>query len=202
MGTRGLMAFAHNGEVKGMYNHFDSYPSGLGEDLVQFILKQDGNFDEAKELFKNLVAVDEEVPPTEDQKLALLRYYDPKVSTGRTDEWYSLLRETQGNPEATLKAGFYVDGKEFAKDSLFCEWGYVIDFDREVLEVYRGFQNDPHNEGRFAQPEPGYVSPGYGEGPTNYYTIRLFTEISFSKLEKKETMSAIEKTVYEEDDED
>lgn len=201
MGTRGLMAFAYDGEVKGMYNHFDSYPQGLGEDLVNFILSKSGDFDEVKDLFKNLVAVDEEQAPTEDQKLALLRYYDPKVSTGSTDEWYALLRETQGNPEATLKAGFYVDGLEFAKDSLFCEWGYVIDLDREVLEVYRGFQTGSHTEGRFAQPEPGYVSPGYAEeGPTNYYTIRLFKEIPFSELEKNSTMNAIELEAYPDED--
>jgi hypothetical protein len=28
---------------------------------------------------------------------------------------------------------------EFAADSLFCEWAYVIDLDKDVFEVYRGF---------------------------------------------------------------
>src|SRR5690606_27282651 len=39
---------------------------------------------------------------------------------------------------------------EFASDSLFCEFAYVVDLDNDVLEVYQGFQKKPHNRGRFA----------------------------------------------------
>lgn len=43
---------------------------------------------------------------------------------------------------------------EFAKDSLFCEWAYVVDLDADTLEVYRGFQEAPHTDGRWASEEP------------------------------------------------
>ena len=32
---------------------------------------------------------------------------------------------------------------EFAEDSLYCEYCYVIDLDKETFEVYKGFNRDP-----------------------------------------------------------
>lgn len=185
MGTRGLLAFAHDGEIKGAYNHFDSYPSGLGADVAKYVhqlvrLGGDEGLESAKAKFKALVAVDEDEKPTEDQKLALLRYYSPRVSTGSADEWYALLRDTQGDPQAFLDAGFYIDGIGFAQDSLFCEWGYVIDLDRKVVEIYKGFQNAPHAVGRFATGDEK-VEPGYA-GAALYYPIRLVHTVDFTTL--------------------
>jgi hypothetical protein len=53
-----------------------------------------------------------------------------------------------------LRAGVIEDAGQFPLDSLFAEWGYVVDFDAEVFEVYRGFQDAPHDKGRFAAREP------------------------------------------------
>lgn len=38
MGTRGLVGFIILGRKRGFYNHFDSYPEGLGEDIVRFFM--------------------------------------------------------------------------------------------------------------------------------------------------------------------
>lgn len=38
MGTRGLVGFIIKGVRKGAYNHYDSYPAGLGNDIIRFIL--------------------------------------------------------------------------------------------------------------------------------------------------------------------
>jgi hypothetical protein len=44
-----------------------------------------------------------------------------------------------------------IDNYSFAKDSLFCEWTYVVDLDSEELEVYRGFNKSSVPAGeRFA----------------------------------------------------
>lgn len=37
MGTRGLLGHIIRGKKKATYNHFDSYPSGLGMDIVGFV---------------------------------------------------------------------------------------------------------------------------------------------------------------------
>jgi hypothetical protein len=57
------------------------------------------------------------------------------------------------------------DGIDFIKDSLFCEWGYVINLDDEVLEVYRGFQTEPHKN--------RYTDYVYESGGETYYPCKL-----------------------------
>lgn len=37
MGTRGVIGFYKNGKEKVGYNHYDSYPTGLGADLVRYL---------------------------------------------------------------------------------------------------------------------------------------------------------------------
>jgi hypothetical protein len=38
MGTRGIIGFIQKVVYRGAYNHFDSYPSGLGDAIIKFIL--------------------------------------------------------------------------------------------------------------------------------------------------------------------
>jgi hypothetical protein len=38
MGTHGLLAFVINGRTVGFYNHHDAYPTGLGHEIIKFIL--------------------------------------------------------------------------------------------------------------------------------------------------------------------
>jgi hypothetical protein len=38
MGTRGLLGLIIQGQRHGAYNHSDSYPSGLGLEIVKFLL--------------------------------------------------------------------------------------------------------------------------------------------------------------------
>lgn len=37
---------------------------------------------------------------------------------------------------------FIRDYSEFAADSLFCEWAYVIDLQKGTFEVYKGFNEE------------------------------------------------------------
>lgn len=39
MGTSGLFGFVYNGKYYVVYNHYDSYPDGLGQDIINEIKK-------------------------------------------------------------------------------------------------------------------------------------------------------------------
>jgi hypothetical protein len=192
------MAFAHNGEIKAMYNHWDSYPTGLGEVMVKWMLAQDGDFSDAIEKFDRLTAVDENAEPTEDQKLALVRYLNLSVGSRTDSDWYNLLRDTQGNPVGALEAGFFADYFKFGEDSLFCEYGYVVDLDRKVLEVYKGFQTAPHEEGRWAGGASRTVD--FGSRDT-YHPIKLIEEFTLPDLiQNPDVMEILEAKLDSEED--
>lgn len=148
MGTRGFIGFVINGQEKITYNHWDSYPAGLGADVLSFLHNSD--LDVVRQQAADLRVVGPDSNPTEEDVERLKGYADTGVSTGKLQEWYVLLRQTQGNPALILEAGVIEDASEFPLDSLFAEWGYIIDFDANVFEVYKGFQHGPHDKGRFA----------------------------------------------------
>lgn len=149
MGTRGFITFAVNGKNKTAYNQFDSYPSGVGLTVLNWLRTVDPA--QMREQAAALRVVDSQSKPTRSDIKRLAAYTDLGVSNQSTDDWYCLLRQTQGNPAKMLEAGVIEDASGFPADSLFAEYGYVIDLDGDGLfEVYEGFQKSPHSKGRFA----------------------------------------------------
>jgi hypothetical protein len=149
MGTRGFVGFVADDEEKISYNQFDSYPTGLGASVMLWAERVD--LAAARKEAEALRVVTDTEPPTKADIRRLRPYMDD--STADPPDWYALLRGTQGNPEAILACGYIEDASEFPMDSLFAEWGYMVNFDTGQLEIYRGFQEKPHHGGRFADRE-------------------------------------------------
>lgn len=173
MGTRGALTFVVDGVEKTGYNHFDSYPSGLGKNVLEWLRHPAWDIDVARGAVRKLRMVSEDDEPTAAERAQYAVHADPGVSTGR--DWYSLLRETQGNPRAILGAGVMIDSKSFPLDSLFCEWVYVVDLDNETFEIYQGFQQSKPNAGRWKDAE------GTMDG---YYPVNLLTSWTIKEARK------------------
>lgn len=157
MGTRGLMGFVADGELKVQYNQFDSYPEGWLSLRVLPWLHEILSTPEGENKAKNLVRVLEQVPDE--------------------DPFYWNLRDNQGDPEATLASGQICGNPDFAQDSLFCEWVHIINFDTRQVETYGGFQTTPHDEGRFAG--DNFYEAYSGK---RYYPVRPVFTHSFDTL--------------------
>lgn len=182
MSTRGFFTFVAGGVEKTAYQHHDSYPDGFGLVVLDFLraaLPQElpeAFHDAARELEARVRAirvVTKKDTVTADDVVHLAPWTDTSVSRplspGELPDWYQLLRGTQFNVAAILEAGVIEDASEFPQDSLFAEWGYVVDLDEGLLEVYKGFQHHPHRDGRFATREP---AKRFGGGDI-YYPVRL-----------------------------
>jgi hypothetical protein len=177
MGTRGLLGIVIDGQLKAWYNHYDSYPSGLGQAVSSAIGEiLSGPRKKAKwlRLARELVSVpleDSERPCSEilaeTQWAKTRKTLEKRLDAEKKREkkpWESKSKAiepdsatvqqavsgTTGNLLAALANGVTLDEAGFAADGLFCEWGYVVNFDDEKLEVYRGFYKTPHACGRFA----------------------------------------------------
>lgn len=182
MGTRGTCGFRLDGKDYLSYNHSDSYPSGLGETIDRDVraLMRKGGIKGMKEAVRKLKMVDDrgEVSESEIQTLAKhgINPSECGQSPGKSLTWYSLIRDLQGELKKTLEVGYMVDYSGFMLDSLFCEWGYIVNLDDETLEVYKGFQESKHDKGRYATDKPN-------DG--GYYPCALVKTFKLSKLPVK-----------------
>lgn len=140
MSTRGVVGFVADGVWKVTYNHGDSYPEWLGMRVLEFC-KSITDWDKVKENVRKVVLVDSRSVASEELQKRYTKFCNLGVSLQKADEWYCLLREAQGEKGlyaiANGELEHMIDSHEFMADSLFCEWGYVVDLDKMVLRVYK-----------------------------------------------------------------
>lgn len=220
MGTRGALGFVLAGNEKITYNQYDSYPDGLGEDVLSWLRAALGLPVDVRDILAaEEVGTPEKVNPESEARLRrqverlakvpdreptgsdreqLAEFTDRDVSTG--EDWYALLRRTQGEPERLLRAGLYEDASEFPLDSLFCEWAYVVDLDTRQFEVYRGFQVAPPTAGRWVGKQAATPAQDWQSGGV-YYPVALIHAWSFDELPAPE-VGALAGATYEPGEED
>ena len=140
MGTRGLFGFHFRGKYYVVYNHWDSYPSGLGYIIVKELQEaiRSGKLEEWIRLLEQLKVVDPQVPPTPEDIQTLRSFTDLGVSTQSTSDWYCLLRGCQGSLEQVLRSRYLLNATD--PDGIPCweEYAYVINLDTKQLEYYVG----------------------------------------------------------------
>lgn len=180
MGTRSLTVVVHNSEVKfAQYGQFDGYPESLGATLLHFISKTSNvealksvlpkmrlwNENDQKQELEFLQSIDcENSWMDKGQKLQYQKRYPLRFL-----EVYGKLKEGK-LLELLLKFNrleeiVTTDSYEFAKDSLYCDWAYIIDFDKNAFEVYKGFNTSGITEqDRFF--------PLYEQG-NDYYPVKI-----------------------------
>lgn len=181
MGTRGAYGFRIDGVDKVTYNHSDSYPSGLGKDIADFCVETKGI--DLKPFARGIRMVNEVTPPTPDEIRKYHEFLNDQVGECTDKDWYCLLRQTQGDLQPYLDGlDVMIDSKGFLKDSLFCEWAYIINLDDGVLEIYEGFNKQAGGAGRYAGGEPD----------NGYYGVKLLYTWPLAEIEKLD-MNVMEK---------
>src|SRR2546429_6341285 len=139
MGTRNLTAVIHNGEyVIAQYGQWDGYPEGQGNIARKFLREK---FDRSAfiERLKEVRWITQE---------EMEAGYKAAGHDGKSD-WLTDTVSQRFNaafPYLTRDHGAKIleliqnstgpvllkDSHDFARDSLFCEWAYVIDLDRNT----------------------------------------------------------------------
>jgi hypothetical protein len=122
-----------------MYNHFDSYPSGLGAKLIEQIRTaiQNGTFPDWVSKVEQLqvIDLDGDRKPTPCEITKLAPYTNLSVSQQSVDDWYCLLRGTQGDLAKILNSGFvFYDSLDFV--NMGVEYIYVVNIDSCEFEIH------------------------------------------------------------------
>lgn len=196
MGTRNLTAVYVDGVYKiAQYGQWDGYPEGEGMTCLNFAKKVLTN-KIGREAFAEKVRAcswitDEEVA----RRNALIRSGQVK---NWQQVWPELSRDTCSDIlelVAESENGLMLQNDiEFAADSLFCEWAWVIDLDAGTFEGYRGF-----NQSRELTEEDRFYFLREKE-ENGYMAITLAAKWSLDELpEKDDFLAAFNEK--EEDDE-
>lgn len=176
MGTRGLTAVIKDAKpVIAQYGQWDHYPSGQGAIILEFLRKETNR----KKLLKQLPKLHFLTP----EEAAAV---DAESNWPKKYPWLS--RDAGGKILEYVAKGHVSNGLvsewEFAADSLFCEWAYVVDFDKGTFEIYRGFQKEPPPKGeRFA----GLELKDKEYRREKYYPVKLVKKYRLSRLPALQT---------------
>lgn len=159
MGTRNLTAVMIDGQYKiAQYGQWDGYPSGQGLTALRFLRNE---MDRPR--FMAMCREARWITQEETDKINA----DPEWKTNHPhlsrDAGAKILAVVQQHP-AGIALGNSVD---FAGDSLFCEWAYVIDLDKNTFEAFKGFNTEPIDPSeRFAS------APLDKDGNGKYYQVK------------------------------
>lgn len=131
-----------------------------------------------KDVAAQIILVDRESTPSPELIKNYKKYTDLCVSEQRHEDWYCLLRKTQGNLfPYNNDLEHMIDSQDFLSDSLFCEWAYIINLDTDTLEAYKGFNKNRSAKGRYAR-----RSVDSNDG---YRGVALIKEIPLANIRKQ-----------------
>jgi hypothetical protein len=189
------MGIRVGGRDFGSYCHCDSYPEGLGKDIVAdyHAAIEEFGLDGLKQRAASLEVLDQDQKPTAEQKKRLSAFSNTGVSEQTADDPYCLVRNLQGKLLDTIRTGVILDAMDFVKQSLFCEWGYIVNLDEMKLEIYKGIQQKPHGKGRYADAPPSRSATG-----TDFYACALINEFQLDSIPEN-WVEIVQKTAYPDD---
>jgi hypothetical protein len=188
MGTRNLTVVILNKQVKvAQYGQWDGYLDGQGKTIFKFIEQM--NTRKFKKALKECrFMTDKEVKQTWTNCGA-----EPNSDTvsfdiadKHTEKYPGLSRDTGAKVLQLIQNGTVKELKneyEFAADSLFCEFAYVLDMDNKTLEIYKGF-NKTKPKGRFAKMK---------STDKDYNPVTLYKRLKFHECTDKMLKALIKK---------
>jgi len=129
MSTNGFITFTAGGRARNAYCHNDSGPGDLGILVLGWLRDAAARPGPLRAAILGLMVLseDDSSPPTAGQIASLRKYHDR--GTGPEDEWYSLLRGTQGHPAEILACGYLLHEDETYG------WVYEVDADQQTFSV-------------------------------------------------------------------
>lgn len=196
MGTRHLIAIIVGGEYKvAQYGQWDGYPEGQGAAIIDFFGKR--TVSELEEAAKNSKLLSDDEFQSKYCHLDDDIFGDEKVYHYNSDipkhmnrdVGSGILKYLVDNPK-----GLELQNElNFAGDSLFCEWVYVIDLDKYRLEIYQGFNKTLLSENdRFFE---------FQDTSTEYKPVKIVTSYHLFDLPKiGEMVEDIKNIVGDEDE--
>jgi hypothetical protein len=197
MGTRNLTMVISEGKTKvAQYGQWDGYPEGQGKTILSFLHKV--NLNEFRKRLKSvsfftkkdLKEIEKKDEKTNGKESAKLYKEKPWISRDLGGEILNAIMygKYKGTDDNFEKKNFKVvvdkliDQTSFAADSLFCEWLWLIDLDKNTFEAYTGFNTSPlEDDARFKYLEKGLKQEKNHSG-NEYFPVKHVVTFKLDKL--------------------
>lgn len=135
MSTSCIYGFYKNGILKVDYNHSDSYPSGFGKSVVEFI--RENSLEELQDLYDKMVVVPRKEEPSEEQ-MKELRENNIYLDFGREEGFnWDLISICNYKFFEYYKKGVYFMPDYIDWFYAGQDWAYLIDLDDNLFQVYK-----------------------------------------------------------------
>lgn len=186
MGTRNLTLVQLNGAYKvAQYGQWDGYPSGNGLIVLNFLKNHDLEIFCDKVKHAHLITEEELINYWSELGVDVRK--EKFISMDLSDQFKALHPSLNRDMGADILEYIYTnEGRidlenslDFAKNSLFCEWAYVIDLDNNTFEVYEGF-----NKMALSEKDRFYFN---GYSSDGYFPIKLKKSYDLNNLPNEET---------------
>ena len=199
MGTRNLTCVQKDNKlIVAKYCQWDGYPDGQGRTVVDFILNK---FDKVlflkkirnvsdmttEELDEKWVECGAE-PDTSGVNMTVSAKFKANYPYLHRDMGGEILEYIQ-NLEGELKILF---SKDFAIDSLFCEYAYVLNLDEDTLDFFTGFNTDGPQRNIFFDPETDELERKKHR-ETIYYPVKKMETFTFDEIRKQGAENIVKK---------
>jgi hypothetical protein len=170
MSTRGFVGYMKGGRVRGFFNHWDSYCSGLGQDVIKVYNKY--SWKQIKDFFlKNWEIITPEqfdfmIVHEKETNLKKSQYL--KLEYGSKTK-YEYNERAIFEMDWTKKIKWHEDDESFYKDAVFCEYSYIFDLDspKKKLRVFTGFGK---------KPSKGALSGDFKDNQLPYFLMEAMTK--------------------------
>ena len=203
MGTRNLTIVIYHEKTRvAQYGQWDGYVKGSGATILDFLKKNKSSskMKAFKEKLLQVKFVDEIKQKEIDAFFQSIGTEDGWMNMEQANKYHAKYPlHSRDNGAKILEMIIYTkeddlwlhDSTEFAADSIFCEYAYVIDLDKNNLEVYVGFVKKP-----LAKKERFYflteTAKKEHRDDSKFYPIKLAAKYSLDALP---TVAKMEKDV-------
>lgn len=140
MGTRNLTIVRDENLLFGQYGQWDGYPEGNGVGVLTF-LKRQMAFQQFRQAVKRIVVASQE-RLEELARADIDKDTHPQFFRGLGTGILDFIADGTGPVEVHNQI-------DFAADSLFCEWAYMVDLVERKLRCFKGFNKSPLTESDF-----------------------------------------------------
>jgi hypothetical protein len=188
MGTRNLTMVVHKEETKiAQYGQWDGYPDGNGVTILSF-LRSKARVKKLTDKLENVRFATEADYKKAYKFLKSIGCKDGWMNMDQAEKYHKAFPYRSRDIGASIlelvanskdKEIILTDSTDFAGDSLFCEWAYVVDLDKRKLEVYSGFNKVPTPEGE------RFSSIPKSKDSSEYYPIKCIQTFDLDKLPTK-----------------